>query len=356
MPDPVNDLLYDFEIAQQVRWLQMSNAEAASIVAILNRVDKKLAAVIAEAGIADTTFGIRRTRALRKRVQELINSVHDDVAVGIETLVDDVAVLSADIEKTALTRVLPTNLDIVTPNPGVVSRIAGLKPFNGAVLGEWIEDLEANDLKRTWRAIQDGLIAGDSIQDIVAAVVGTKSLNFTDGIRQVSRRGTEMLIRTAITHAASVGREALWDENKDIIDKVRWVSTLDTRTSTICRFRDGKLYPVGEGPRPPAHPNCRSVTVAVTKSWREMGFDVDDLDASTRASMNGQVPSDKTYFQWLDGQSVTIQKQALGPARFKLWKEGGVSPESFSNNKGLKLTLNQLKKKMPEAFDKAFPE
>jgi SPP1 gp7 family putative phage head morphogenesis protein len=265
----------------------------------------------------------------------------------------ETAEFSSDVESTALRKAIPVAIDIVTPNLAFITTTLA-RPMKGATLDEWLAKLEADDLSRTYRAIQSGLIEGSATDEIIREVVGSGSLKYKDGVREVTRRGAEMLARTFINHAASMARQAVWEENSDLISSVRWVSTLDGRTSEICRFRDGKLYPVGVGPRPPAHPSCRSTTVAVTKSWRELGFDIDDMPAGTRASMDGQVPSDLTYYQWFKTQSASFQSEVLGVRRYDLWRKGGVTLESFHNDAGRLYTLDQLKAKMPEAYKQAF--
>jgi len=262
------------------------------------------------------------------------------------------------------------NLDVITPNPGVVATSASSMPFNGFPLNEWIQGMNAADFNRTWSTVQDGMIQGRTNQEILADVLGTPGARFKDGARNMTRNGAKTLVRTLTNHAASQGRQAVWEENEDIVRAVQWVATLDTRTSPVCRERDGRVGPVTRGDedftlkagekllnppmaRPPAHPNCRSTTVAVTKTFREMGFDVDDFTAETRASMDGKVSSDLTYHEWLKKQSNATQLDALGRKRFDLWKEGGVAPERFINDEGRQFTLDELKRKMPDAFSDA---
>ena len=49
------------------------------------------------------------------------------------------------------------------------------------------------------------------------------------------------------------------------------------------------------------------------KSWRELGIDVDEMDAGTRASMDGQVRQLTTnYAQWLERQPYERQIKVLG--------------------------------------------
>jgi SPP1 gp7 family putative phage head morphogenesis protein len=243
-------------------------------------------------------------------------------------------------------------LDIITPNAGVLRTTMLNTPMQGAPLADWIAELEEADVRRANRVITNGILTGKSSDEIATELLGSKSLQYKDGVRTVTERGAEALVRTATNHAASVGRQSVWEENVDIVDKVRWVSTLDSRTSPVCRERDGKTYPVDKGPRPPAHIRCRSTTVAVVKSWEELGFAMEELDAGTRASINGQVPADMTYYDWLSTQSAATQKDVLGATRYDLWKKGGVSPDRFYDD-GRYMTLDEMRKSMPDAFAKA---
>lgn len=368
MADSVNEALMDFQVAQAIRWIRLGNREAREAIKILNSVNDELRTILIFSDPADKSFNKQRQRALQKQIDDLLDVMHEKLAEEITKTSSEVAALSAQTEIAAIQREMPVKLDIVTPNLGVLQNAVNLQPFNGAVLGDWVDQLKDNDKARVWRTIQDGIVSGSSTQDIIKNVVGSKSLRYKDGIREVSRRGATALVRTSINHATNVGRQSVWEDNDDIVSMVKWVSTLDTRTTPICRMRDGRVGPVTPDPdfkapngqkklhppmaRPPAHPNCRSTTVAVTKSWEELGFDFEELTPETRASINGYVPADLTYFDWLKRQSSDIQKEALGESRYQLWKKGGVKPERFQNNEGDLLTLDELRKKVPEAFKK----
>jgi len=159
---------------------------------------------------------------------------------------------------------------------------------------------------------------------------------------EISRRGAQAMTRTAVNHTATNARELMYTKNQDVIASVQWVSTLDGRTTPICQARDGMTFPVNEGPRPPAHINCRSCTVPVTKTWRELGFDVDEAPESTRASFDGQVPEKTTYNDWLKGQDAKMQDSILGPGRGELFRQG-VSVDKFVDlESGKPFTLKEL--------------
>lgn len=366
----INERFLDFQVAQQIHWIRYQNKEVKEALAILNRVDAQLAELLRKLDPEGRAFTQARLEALKQQVAELILTLHRRslAPVLVENLAQ-AATLAAEVEEQAFARILPAGLDITTPNLGVLQTVATLRPFNGGVMDDWVNQLMVNDLDRTWKHILDGITSGTTTDDLIRSLIGSRSLKYKDGIREVSRRGAEALVRTSINHAVNQGRQMVWEANQDLIRGVRWVSTLDTRTTPICRHRDGRVGPVVMTPgwrpppgsealdppmaRPPAHPNCRSTTVAVTKSWKDLGFDVDELDEGTRASMDGQVPGNLTYFEWLNRQSAGVQKDVLGPTRYRLWKEGGIAPDRFQNDVGRQMTLDELRSTMPQAFKDA---
>lgn len=372
MPDSLNDILNNFQVAQQIRWVRVANRHAAEITKRLESLDNTLRGVLNEHDL--TEFSRVRTQNLERQVQGILDRFYrNEIEPFITELATGIGTQSAEIEAEAIKRSfrkIGASIDVITPNPGIVATSVASIPFQGLPLNDWIAALNRNDFARTWATIQEGIYAGRTNQELVRDVIGSPSLRFKDGVREVTRNGARTLVRTLTNHAASQGRQSLWEENGDIIRAVQWVSTLDTRTTPICRERDGRVGPVFLGDedfrvregekelnppnaRPPAHPNCRSTTVAVTKSFRELGFNAEDFRPETRASMNGKVSADLTYYEWLKKQSASVQEDVLGPRRFKLWKEGGIAPERFVNDQGRQFTLEELRRKMPDAFKDA---
>ena len=161
------------------------------------------------------------------------------------------------------------------------------------------------------------------------------------------------MVRTALNHTATVARNETFKANRSVLKGVQWHATLDNRTSAVCRGRDGKIYPVESGPRPPAHPNCRSTMIPVTKSWKELGINLKEAPAGTRASMNGQVPSTLTYNDWLKKQPVGFQDDILGKAKGQLYRKGDLPLDRFIDRAGKEYTLAELKIREAAAFTKA---
>lgn len=122
-----------------------------------------------------------------------------------------------------------------------------------------------------------------------------------------------------------------------------------------CASLNGKRFPVGKGPIPPRHFNCRSYAKPVLKTYREMGIDLPEVvvKGHTRASKDGQVAADLTFSDWLRGQPQDVQKQILGATRAKLFRANQIDVDRFTNNKGVVLSLDQLRKKDAAIFKRA---
>lgn len=103
---------------------------------------------------------------------------------------------------------------------------------------------------RLVRGVQTGFVQGQTTRQIVSAVTGA------GGLADISERNVMTVVRTAVSHVSNTARDQVYGSNSDIVKRYQWVSTLDSRTSTVCKSRDGQKYEIGKGPMPPAHPNC----------------------------------------------------------------------------------------------------
>ena len=90
----------------------------------------------------------------------------------------------------------------------------------------------------------------------------------------------------------------------------------------------------------------------------ELDDGLDFLDkGATRSSVNGYVDADLTYYQWLKRQPAAFQDLAVGPARGKLLRNGGINSERFSelqlDRNFQPLTLDEMRQLEPQAFARA---
>lgn len=248
------------------------------------------------------------------------------------------------------------DLGVVAPTAATVYTAVFSRPFAGRLLRQWASGLERATLVKVQEAVRIGVAEGETVDQIVRRVRGTRALRYRDGAMEISRRNAQAVVRTAINHTVTRAREELYQANADLVKGVQWVSTLDTRTTEICMARDGKVFPLDSGPRPPAHFGCRSTTVPVLKSWKELGINLKESRPGTRASMNGQVAGTMTYGEWLRAQPRAVQEEALGREKARLFREGGLSVDRFVDRTGRPYTLEELREREAAAFRAIDPD
>ena len=233
---------------------------------------------------------------------------------------------------------------------------------NGEVLIKAFRGIAVDQAERFAQIVRNGLLTGETTPDIARRLIG--QLQFGEKaktVRQLVAAGGELtavadnqimaLIRTSINQVANAASQQVYEANQDITKKYRYVATLDTRTSAICRALDGREFEYGKGPMPPQHFNCRSTTVPVI-NYEELGFDAPpSVTKGKRASIDGPVPVNTSYGEWLSKQPLSVQVDALGKDRVpyfnKLAEKHGArdAMAKLVRDDGSELTLEQLRKR-----------
>ncbi len=288
----------------------------------------------------------KRTRTRLERLQRFAVVVGQQVRGTMRPLRQSMltelrrfAATESGISLAALRSLTPLRISFTAPSLQQIRNMVTNVPYQGRTFNEWMNSLNRRTASRVKQAMNQGLVQGESIDDIVRRIRGT------GGVFQETRRNLQAIVRTSATHVSAQARELTYSNNEDVVKGVQYVATLDARTTEICAGLDGRVFEVNEGPRPPMHVNCRSTTVPVLKSWEELGIPARELDPSTRASMNGQVSEDVTFNQWLKRQSKGVQNEVLGATRGKLFREGKISVDRLTDQQNRPLTLDQIKKR-----------
>lgn len=340
-----NEQILDASTLHAVRLERYKNNIVRRIMAILNRTDSDLNIQLLKAveKVEGSTFNIERIDKVLKSVKELNTEAYATINAELASELKELTSYEVGFQQDLFKKVIPVEVAFDSVVANQVYAAAMARPFQGKLLKEWMSGLEADKAVKIRDAVRLGVIEGQTTNEIVKRIRGTRALQYTDGVLDINRRNAQAIVRTAVAHTANFARERVMVENEDLLKGEQYVSVLDARTTPICQSLDGEIFPVGEGKIPPLHIGCRSTRVAVLKSWRELGLDIDDTPASTRASMNGQVPDDQTYGQWLRKQPTDIQDEVLGVERAKIYRNNELPISSYVNDAGQYYTLEQLK-------------
>lgn len=395
-----NEQIFDAAVRRQVNLQRFSKQEARKFIKTLNEADRELAKAITKraGGLAANDFTTKRWQAMRTEIGRIRRSALRSIGKDLTEDLADLAVLEADFAAASLSRAVPVELNFATPAPAQLRAIATERAFGGAEVArtvtEWFVDLEQADTGRIMGQIQAGIAQGETMPQIQRRV---------SQVTDLTRQNAEAITRTGINGVSNAAREEFFRENDDVILGLRWTSTLDGRTSAICRARDGHFAPVGEGSnenlpepriagtptRPPAHVGCRSLMVAVldsdgvadkmperptvrdarTRRQREIDFrkeakasvgkkewsrmSRDERNELIRARRRewarenvGMVPGETTYDEWLRRQDKEFQNEVLGPTKAKKFREG-TRMDQFVDHSGRELTIDELEDVSP---------
>lgn len=344
-----NEALRDLGIRHAVYFQRLKSAEVQRVLAYLNRnllpdvaaaYRDRLQAI--EARGADLgPWTTHRLADIEQTVQGLIDGAMREVAATNAEHLTELGQYESEWQVRTLGQATPIAVDWRTPSPVTIRSIVSSEPFSGDVLSGWWVKLAQGTQAVISREISTGLSAGETVDQIVRRLRGEDGYGGAFGY---TRRGAESIVRTAATHVSAEARDATYAENADIVKGWQFVATLDARTTLVCMEADGKEYGVNEATSkmPPLHFNCRSTTVPVLKSWKELGIPLKESTPSTRASLDGQVAEGTTYPEWLKRQPNAVQNEVLGKGRADLFR-GGLTIDRFVDDQGRPLTLKALR-------------
>ena len=243
---------------------------------------------------------------------------------------------------------------------------------NGKVLEKSFRGLAESQADLFAKTVRNGLLTGESTDKIARRLKGRLRFGQPGSLRQIAQAGGEVtavannqvmaLVRTSINQVANETSQQVYKANQDVTKRYRYVATLDSRTSPICRSLDGREFAYGKGPTPPQHFNCRSTTVPII-DYSGLGISrppqtelrrPNTAFGPSRARRGDTVPSNQTYGEWLDKQPKEVKADVLGASKVpyfnRLTEKFGptVAIRKFVSQDGSELTLDQLKRRYPD--------
>ena len=310
---------------------------------------------------------LSRTKSLTKRsnITAALKRIQSDT---LELLTEYTTQLGIDLEDFSeaearfVTATLAKDIErdeFVVPALNQLRAAANARPFTTKLLKDELKDFPLQQAKLIRNTVTLGIAEGKSNAEIIKDILGTSELKFKDGVMNTTRTTASRLVRTSTQHVAAVARQETYNSND--ITHYAWISTLDGRTSPTCQKRDGQVYEVGKGPLPPAHPNCRSTTIAIDNLAAETKMDEGVLKLDLQHGLRPEKDEDgvgKTnikndYNSWLGRQSKGFQVDALGKTKTELFRKGGLTVSKFVDRLDRPLTLEQLEQTFPTAWSKA---
>lgn len=167
----------------------------------------------------------------------------------------------------------------------------------------------AKDVERRMKAeLIRGVAVGANPRTTARRIIKNTGSRFNGGLARATN-----IARTETLDAHRAGARATAQQNTDILAGWVWSAQMDARTCPSCLSQHGELHPTDEE-GPYDHQQGRCARVDKTKSWKELGFNIEE-------------PADEMpdARKWFDGLTEDTQRTIMGPARLKLLQDGDIT-------------------------------
>lgn len=255
----------------------------------------------------------------------------------------------------------------------VEKALMSLQSGQVAQAGTWAEFVN-NSTESIVKTYNNQIKAGYANGETVSQM--TKRLRtVTNGILKSQ---AEALVRTGTQHYAQQARNAMRDDNLDVIAREVPVITFDNRTTDIC-ISIAEKYPegwkTGESPvgYPPYHWGCRTTIAYLTEGKKSLvgdrpavggqeGEEAEEdfegrksrLRKATQVRYRGrkdsdifdvkQIPANTPFSKWLRDQPEWFVKDTLGAKRGEMFLKGELNLANLTDKQLKPKTLEQLRK------------
>ncbi|HHZ4751435.1 TPA: polymorphic toxin-type HINT domain-containing protein [Yersinia enterocolitica] len=244
----INERLRDEAIAHSLFQSRYGAGVAREMVKVLNESDAEISArlIVALDGVNPNSVTVKRLESLLASVRLVNKQAINAMYASLSDELLDFAKHEAGYQLSLFDSLLPGSVLNRFPLAAItqeqVYAAAMAQPFQGRLLRDWAENIEADRMTRIINTVKNGYLAGDTVEQMVRKVRGTKARNYQDGAIDAGRRNVTAVVKTAVTHLAAVARDKFADNNSNIIDAKQWLSTLDNKTSHDCIIRDRLKY------------------------------------------------------------------------------------------------------------------
>ncbi|AUR90844.1 hypothetical protein NVP1151O_03 [Vibrio phage 1.151.O._10N.222.46.B1] len=318
---------------------------------------------------AESVTSKTKLKAVERQILKEIKKPFTDVLFSIEQEMQKFAIEEAAYDANLFTEASgavvknPTNEAVIA---AATKNYMTLETASQAVSAPFDKFATAN-VNSVMDTIITQIAAGFSKKETVPELIARVKA-VTNGML---KNHIETLVRTGVSFYAQQARNAMRDENLDIIEREVPVVTFDNRTSLICmsisdRYPEG--WKAGESPigYPPYHYNCRTVIIFWTGGdfeWEGTRASVggshskEAFEAAEDGKLSFNKRKDKDYFnptpipaktpftKWLKSQPYWYIKQQLGTKRAEMFIKGDLQLARLTDKDLKPLSLEQLDKR-----------
>lgn len=344
--------LADDLVTRSIDLQRFTAGERAKVFELLKRMEEDLIDLLLFSGKPLTAAGRADKQRLLRQAQDAIEQYFGEITDEQARALSGLGRQEAEVSAAMLGSAMQGAIEVALPPESYFARLVDDTLIQKAPSATWWKRQEGDVAFRFKNEVAYGLAQSETNGQLIARV--------RNNVMPVTRNNAAALVQTSVQTVSAEARRAAWEQNTDIIKGIRQISTLDSHTSTVCVAyanaawkMDAARTPIAPNKLPynggvPRHWNCRSVEAPVTRTFRELGLDIDEPPVGQQAAAGGPVEGDMTMRAFLERQDKRgpgFVDNLLGDGRAELWRQGKITLPQLLDQSGRPLTLEQLRER-----------
>lgn len=322
----------------------VKNGQAGRLLALENIIAREISQLMAVQGV--TRMGEMTKRDYRRFISMLNKRMRPHLRkLNTSTTAEFRKFLAADLK---ITRDVFNAVAGTGPKTATAARLwarykAAIMPGTGLTPPQMLTGALNSTMAQTHKLLGAAYAENKTMLATLQDFTGTRANAFRDGLRRKMNNQFNAMLNTVLQSISSYVNAEV---GANYFERYKWVSVLDSKTTDICRGRDGNIYIYGEGPVPPAHYNCRSVIVPYNG-------DAGGIEPKPEVTPTGEpiepIPTqDDSFYRWIQRQPNDVQNDILGVTWGRALRTGKLSPDQIAGFDTVrKLTIDGYRLKAP---------
>ena len=320
----VNQALADLVLQHRHYLLAVEEHALAQMGRVFDKALREVRTTMARVGFDPRTFTGQRLVRLEKQLAGMVELSAQAAGGELKATLREIIQAENVAQTGILLDALPKPMEVLIsferlPLAQIEQMIQ--TPLGGKTLNDRLKTMVAGAADDVRSALATSITLGEGIDPAARRI--------RQYVKGKTMYNAQRIARTEIHRAATAAQLHVYRRHKNILAGLTWYATLDRRTCAACAELDQMMWHydrpplLSEAPEPPLHPACRCTMVPSTKSWKQLGFDKQDLKGFPGLKdLDGKLARVPGYGVWFKRQPKDVQLAILGRKRWLDWKAG----------------------------------
>ena len=255
----------------------------------------------------------RALEVIKARLEDLAGQAGVRIVTDLQQVIDTAGAAQTSVIDSQLPRGFMTADELAAWSRVDADQIAAIVTRSTEQITALTRPIPAEQYQALRRELIRGVASGSNPRATAARIMRRTERRFVGGLNRAL-----VIARTETLDASREAARLARTQHADVLGGWTWISALDVRTCPSCWAMHGSVHPV-EDFGPDDHQQGRCTAMPTTKSWADLGIDVEEPPSL--------LPTAGDRFDELDEDT---QRAILGTRRFDAWQAGDFPMDSWS--------------------------